>query len=97
MPKYTRPTTLADALEAMAMPGAHVLVGGTDLLVGLRHHTVEPELIVDLKAVADKLGLEVTPSIANFILIHFPTTPGRTAEEADAFLTKRGLITRRAA
>ena len=53
MPKYTRPTTLADALEAMAMPGAHVLVGGTDLLVGLRHHTVEPELIVDLKAVAD--------------------------------------------
>jgi histidinol-phosphate aminotransferase len=42
-----------------------------------------------------KLGLEVTPSIANFVLIHFPNTKGRTAEEADAFLTKRGLITRR--
>src|SRR5712672_535438 len=42
-----------------------------------------------------KLGLEVTPSIANFVLIHFPETRGRTAEEADAFLTQRGLIMRR--
>jgi histidinol-phosphate aminotransferase len=42
-----------------------------------------------------KLGLEVTPSIANFVLIHFPTTPGRTAADADEFLTKRGLILRR--
>jgi histidinol-phosphate aminotransferase len=40
------------------------------------------------------LGLEVTPSVANFVLIHFPETPGRTAKEADAFLTKRGLILR---
>ncbi len=42
-----------------------------------------------------KLGLDVTPSIANFILIHFPTTKGRTAADADEFLTKRGLILRR--
>jgi len=42
-----------------------------------------------------KLGLEVTPSIANFVLIHFPTGKGRTAKDADAFLTKRGLILRR--
>ncbi|HET9716110.1 MAG TPA: histidinol-phosphate transaminase [Pseudolabrys sp.] len=40
------------------------------------------------------LGLEVTPSAANFILIHFPTIKGRTATDADAFLTKRGLILR---
>ena len=42
-----------------------------------------------------KLGLEVTPSIANFVLIHFPESKGKTAEEADAFLTKHGLILRR--
>ena len=41
-----------------------------------------------------KLGLPVTPSAANFLLIHFPETKGRTAKEADAFLTKRGLILR---
>src|SRR5262247_4257635 len=42
-----------------------------------------------------KLGLEVTPSIANFVLIHFPPDRGRTAVDADAFLTQRGLILRR--
>jgi histidinol-phosphate aminotransferase len=41
-----------------------------------------------------KLGLKVTPSVANFVLIHFPETKGKTAKDADAFLTKRGLILR---
>jgi histidinol-phosphate aminotransferase len=41
-----------------------------------------------------KLGLKVTPSVGNFILIHFPDTKGKTAKDADAFLTKRGLILR---
>src|ERR1700685_811353 len=41
-----------------------------------------------------KLGLTVTPSVANFVLIHFPETKGRTAKDADAFLTARGLILR---
>jgi histidinol-phosphate aminotransferase len=40
-----------------------------------------------------KLGLEVTPSVANFVLIHFPHT-GATAAEADKFLSTRGLILR---
>lgn len=41
-----------------------------------------------------KLGLKVTPSVTNFLLIHFPTDKGKTAEEADEFLTKRGLVLR---
>jgi histidinol-phosphate aminotransferase len=41
------------------------------------------------------LGLQVTPSVANFVLIHFSGANGRTAAAADAFLTKRGLILRR--
>jgi histidinol-phosphate aminotransferase len=41
-----------------------------------------------------KLGLDVTPSVANFILIHFPKTKGRTSPDADAFLSARGLILR---
>ncbi|HEX2653438.1 MAG TPA: histidinol-phosphate transaminase [Xanthobacteraceae bacterium] len=41
-----------------------------------------------------KLGLEVTPSVGNFMLIHFPEAKGRTAQEADAFLSARGLILR---
>jgi histidinol-phosphate aminotransferase len=41
-----------------------------------------------------KLGLKVTPSVANFILIHFPPEKGKTSADADAFLTKRGLVLR---
>jgi len=43
------------------------------------------------------LGLAMTPSAANFVLIHFPETRGRTAQDADAFLTQRGLILRQVA
>jgi histidinol-phosphate aminotransferase len=41
-----------------------------------------------------KLGLKVTPGVANFVLIHFPLAKGKTSAEADAFLTKRGLVLR---
>src|SRR6516165_7700939 len=47
-----------------------------------------------LTAEIGKLGLKVTPSVANFLLIHFPQAKGRTAKDADAFLTARGLILR---
>jgi histidinol-phosphate aminotransferase len=40
------------------------------------------------------LGLAVTPSGANFVLVEFPRTPGKTAAEAEAFLAARGLIVR---
>lgn len=42
----------------------------------------------------EKLGLKVTPSVGNFLLIHFPTEQGRTAAEANDFLMQRGLILR---
>lgn len=41
------------------------------------------------------LGLKVTPSVTNFLLVHFPEEPGKTAKDADAFLLERGLILRR--
>lgn len=40
------------------------------------------------------LGLDVVPSAANFVLVGFPKTPGKTAREADAFLSSRGIIPR---
>ena len=39
-----------------------------------------------------KLGLKVTPSVANFVLIHFADS--KTAAACNAFLMKRGLILR---
>jgi histidinol-phosphate aminotransferase len=42
----------------------------------------------------EKLGIKVTPSVGNFILLHFPETPGKTAAEADTLLSSRGVIMR---
>jgi histidinol-phosphate aminotransferase len=41
-----------------------------------------------------RLGLKATPSVANFVLIHFPLEQGKTAADADMFLTARGLVLR---
>lgn len=40
------------------------------------------------------LGLEVTPSVCNFVLVHFPAGSGRSADDAAAFLAGKGLIVR---
>jgi histidinol-phosphate aminotransferase len=41
-----------------------------------------------------KLGIEVTPSVGNFLLLTFPNESGRTAADADAYLSDRGFILR---
>lgn len=41
-----------------------------------------------------RLGFAVTDSAANFVLIPFGTEPGRTAQDADAFLNERRIILR---
>ncbi len=41
----------------------------------------------------EKLGLTVTPSVGNFVLVHFPS--GKPAAAADGFLLERGIIVRR--
>lgn len=41
------------------------------------------------------LGLEVTPSVGNFVLVHFPARKGRDAHAADAFLQENGFVVRR--
>jgi histidinol-phosphate aminotransferase len=40
------------------------------------------------------LGLTVIPSQGNFVLVRFPTAPGRTAKEAEAALAARGVLVR---
>lgn len=50
-----------------------------------------------LSAEVAALGLDVAPSVANFLLIRFPSEAGRTAKDADRFLMKRGLILRHVA
>ena len=41
------------------------------------------------------IGLTVTPSVTNFILVDFPARSGKSAAEADEFLKSKGIIVRR--
>ena len=41
-----------------------------------------------------KMGLKVYPSQTNFVLVSFPVSCGRTAEETNAFLNENGIIPR---
>jgi len=45
----------------------------------------------------EKLGLKVTPSVANFTLVHFGKDGATGAEAADKFLKQRGIIVRKVA
>lgn len=44
-----------------------------------------------------RLGLEVTPSVANFLLIHFPPDAAKGAAACDDFLKSKAIILRRVA
>ncbi len=48
-----------------------------------------------LAAEIEKLGLKATPSVANFLLVHFPEDTEKGASAADAFLKSRAIIVRR--
>ncbi|MBF0355224.1 MAG: histidinol-phosphate transaminase [Alphaproteobacteria bacterium] len=50
-----------------------------------------PWLSDQLKA----LGLELTDSVGNFVLVRFPKTSGKDADQADKFLTSKGIIARK--
>lgn len=54
MHEYARPGRVEDVLSLLTdVPGARLLTGGTDLLVGLRKGSIRTPLVVDLKRVAD--------------------------------------------
>ena len=59
---YARPSTLAEALALLERNGdrANLLAGGTDLVVELRNGSRRPEVVIDLKRVA-----EIQPAITS--------------------------------
>ena len=98
------PTHVADALNRIRGPfnvNAPAIAAGTAAMADAAHVEMSAahntRWLTYLTDEIGKLNLTVTPSVANFVLIHFPQTKGRTAPEADAFLTTRGLIMRQVA
>jgi len=58
---YHRPTTSADALAALAAPGARALGGGTDLLVLMKEGLEAPSALVDLRRLDGASEIRVSP------------------------------------
>ena len=56
---YRSPRTVKEAVDLLAVHNgaAHVLAGGTDLLVKLRAGMIAPQLVVDLKAIPQLRGI----------------------------------------
>ncbi|MCW6506688.1 histidinol-phosphate transaminase [Lichenifustis flavocetrariae] len=98
------PAAVCDALNRIRAPfnvNGPALEAGIAAIADVAH--VERSLahndtwLAWLTTELSALGLEVTPSVGNFVLLTFPRAPGRTAAEADAYLLDRGLILRRVA
>ena len=95
------PREIIDALNRVRGPfnvNAAAIAAGT-AAIGDRSHVDKSIDHNDewLSKVSDglvNLGLKVTPSVGNFVLVHFPDEPGKTAAEADEFLTSRGYVLR---
>ncbi len=50
--------------------------------------------IVEFTSQLTPMGLKVYPSQTNFMLVEFPSEPGKTAAEANAWLNQHGIIPR---
>lgn len=95
------PAPIADALDRLRSPfgvstpaqaaGAASMDDGAHLDAARDHNATWLPWLRDRIAA---LGLEMTPSAANFLLVRFPGTDGKTASAANAFLNKRGIIVR---
>lgn len=95
------PAAVADAVNRIRGPfnlNAPAILAGAAAIGDVGHmeaaiahnETWLPWLTKELTA----LGLKITPSVGNFVLIDFPKDAGKTAADADAFLSSRGLILR---
>ena len=98
------PPAIADALNRIRGPfnvSGPAIAAGIAALADLPHLEQAVQHNEDWRVrMADalkRLGLGVTPSAANFLLVHFREGNGKSAAEADRFLHSRRIILRRVA
>jgi histidinol-phosphate aminotransferase len=53
------------------------------------------EWVAKLSGLLEAIGLKVTPSVGNFLLVHFAGSGAKSAPMADAWLIDRGIVVRR--
>ncbi len=95
------PASVIDALHrvrgpfnvnALALAAGEAAIGDEAFMQRSAAHN-ETELARVTAGLA-ALGLDVKPSVGNFMLIRFPETPGKDKAAADAYLRSRGIVIR---
>jgi histidinol-phosphate aminotransferase len=96
------PSHVADVLNRIRGPfnvsGPAIAAGAAAMAdQGFIDHAVahNEQWLPWLTAELQKLGLTVTPSVGNFLLVHFSRTGGKTSAEADRYLVGHGFVLRR--
>lgn len=96
------PANVVDVLNRVRGPfnvGAAAMAAGVEAMKDIGFETMSREHNIKWRDWTTKelgrLGLDVTPSIGNFLLVCFAGQPGRDAEAADAFLKSKGIVVRR--
>jgi histidinol-phosphate aminotransferase len=89
------PRDVADVLNRVRGPfnvSGPAQAAGSDHLARSRSHN--SRWLAWFSAQAAGLGLEVAPSVGNFVLLGFPKQPGKDAASATAALKQRGILLR---
>jgi histidinol-phosphate aminotransferase len=96
------PAAVVDAVNRVRGPfnlGAPAIAAGTaaiDDTAHIENAIAHNEMWLGwLEAELTSLGLSATPSVGNFLLVHFPDVEGKRAADADAFLQDHGIVVRR--
>lgn len=98
------PAHIIDALERVRDPfnvnavaieaGVAAMLDRDHVERSARHNE---EWLAWTSAELENIGLTVTPSVGNFILVHFPADGGHSAAAADEWLARHGYLVRRVA
>lgn len=78
-------------VNAAAMASGIAAIKDAEFLDKTVHHNAK--WLAWLQSALEKLGLEVTPSVGNFLLVHF--NDSEQATKADQFLAHKGIIIRK--
>lgn len=79
-------------VNATAQVAGSVAIFADDFVKMSLDHNVKWAAVITQRL--NGLGIKITPTYANFMLIHFDGT-GKTAEEADRYLCSKGVVLRR--
>jgi len=102
--EFTKPSSIADAVKAMASAGAQALSGGQTLLPTMKQRLADPDLLVSLTGIAEMKGVTMGEGglhigaatthadVARMAAAHYPGLASLAGGIGDPAVRNRGTI-----